>query len=79
MSIFCHDLHQKLCEDCILGAMTAQEAGVGIAAGEEGRLKLIPVEACGIHGGETDPIGIETSILLAGEVGCLLGTKALEF
>jgi len=59
--------------------MPAQEARVGITTCKKGGDEMIALKACGVHGGETDAVGIECPILLARQMRGFFRTETFKF
>ena len=74
LALACHP-DEKLREQGVLGAMTAEKLQVGIAAGQKRCNEVVTFEAGGIHGGESDAVGIQSPILLARKMGSFLSAE----
>ena len=59
--------------------MAAQELPVGVSAGQKSLCQMIQAEARGVGGGKPDSVGVELTILFAGEVGRVFGTEFAQF
>ena len=73
-----HDPDDQFRQNRLLVAMSAQELAIGIAARQKGFFEMLQAEPGRVGGGESDPVGVERTVLLAGEVGGVLGAELAQ-